>query len=58
MKKEDIDFIRSQKNLTRVEVIENHDGRKYVNHNCSEVSLSLQDEGRTLKIFINYKKEE
>jgi len=43
--------------VTRVEVIDPK-GRKYVNKNkhC-EVELSLQDEGRTLKVFIKDKKE-
>lgn len=52
---EDIDFIRAQKNITRVEVIEQNEGRVYVNNNASEASVSLQDGGRTLKIFVNYK---
>lgn len=39
--------------ITRLEIIED-DGRKYVNDDCS-VSFSLQDKGRTLKIFVDRK---
>lgn len=56
--REQLDFIRAQKNITRVEIVESNVGRVYVNHDASEVSISLQDEGRTLKIFINYKPEQ
>jgi hypothetical protein len=43
--------------VTRVEVINHQDndpsfGRAFVKHDCKEVELSLQDDGRTLKIFI------
>ncbi len=38
--------------VTRVEVIERGHGRYFTDHNASEVVLSLQDDGRTLKIFI------
>lgn len=42
--------------VTRVEVIDHQShptvGRAYVKHNCQNVSLQLQDEGKTLKIFI------
>jgi len=42
--------------VTRLEVINHQDepiGRVYSKHNCKNVETSLQDEGRTLKIFIN-----
>ena len=39
--------------VTRVEVVD-EEGRKYVRHNIENVDLSLQDEGKTLKIFINW----
>ncbi len=41
--------------ITRVEVIEvNNGGRKYVNTNVNNnVQISLQDDCRTLKIFID-----
>ncbi len=46
------------KNVTRVEVID-HTGRSYVNWNIlNKVTLSLQDDGRTLKVFVDRKKEE
>lgn len=58
-------FIRNNQNkkinmdtskVTRVEVIDHQTrptvGRAYAKRNCENVSISLQDEGRTLKIFI------
>lgn len=45
------------KNVTRVEVID-HTGRSYVNWNIlNKVTVSLQDDGRTLKVFVDRKKE-
>jgi hypothetical protein len=38
-------------NLTRLEVID-ESGRVYINNKC-KMELSYQDEGRTLKIFVN-----
>jgi hypothetical protein len=37
--------------VTRVEVI-TREGRAYVNWMAEGVSLSFQDEGRTLKVFV------
>lgn len=43
--------------VTRVEVIDEH-GRSYVNWNSNnKVTLSLQDNGKTLKVFIDKKTE-
>jgi len=43
------------KNCTRVEVID-EDGRSYVNwHTDNIVKFDMQDDGRTLKIFIKRK---
>ena len=43
--------------VTRVEVID-QDGRSYVNWDESnKVELSFQDDGRTLKVFINNREE-
>ena len=36
--------------VTRVEVIDKS-GRAYTNHNIKDLELSLQDNGRTLKLF-------
>ena len=36
--------------VNRVEVIDEH-GRSYTTHSASKVTLSVQDGGRTLKIF-------
>lgn len=39
-------------NITRLEVISNTRGREYVKWNTKKVEISMQDEGRTVKIFI------
>ena len=41
----------SLQDVTRVEVID-EEGRSYVNTDASDVVVHLQDEGRTLKVFI------
>jgi hypothetical protein len=41
--------------VTRVEVIDGK-GRSYTNWNVESLEFSLQDEGRTLKIFIKESK--
>jgi len=47
-----IDELRNKnKELTRLEVID-ESGRVYINNNC-KMELSYQDEGRTLKIFVD-----
>lgn len=43
-------------NVTRVEVIDEQ-GRAYTRHNIDVVHLSVQDNGRTIKIFVSSKKE-
>jgi hypothetical protein len=48
--------VNKLEDITRVEVIE--DGyRKYVNWKVTDVMISIQDNGRTLKIFAKEKKE-
>ena len=43
--------------VTRVEVID-HNGRSYTNFDSNNrVELSYQDDGRTLKVFIDKKKK-
>jgi hypothetical protein len=42
--------------VTRVEVIGN--GREYVKYGVRDVWASVQDDGRTVKIFIEYDDEE
>ena len=40
--------------ITRLEVIQHsppHNGRAYTNYNVKDLEFSLQDDGRTLKIF-------
>lgn len=44
-------------NVNRVEVIDNT-GRKYVKYNVENVELDVQDDGKTLKVFVKYTPEE
>ncbi|MEM9330810.1 MAG: hypothetical protein AAGA53_05760 [Pseudomonadota bacterium] len=46
------DTMESLHQVNRVEVISSK-GREYVNLNCENVHLAFQDEGRTLKVFLN-----
>ena len=46
------DTIKSLSSVTRVEVI-SEKGREYVNLDCRNVQFELQDEGKTLKVFVN-----
>lgn len=52
MKEKKLDTLKDLKEITRVEVIDKN-GRSYVNLNAKDVKISLQDEYRTLKIFVN-----
>ena len=45
------DFLKNYSGVTRVEVITN-DGREFVRYGCSNVQVSLQDDGRTIKLFV------
>lgn len=45
------DYIKPHPNVTRVEVITNN-GREFVRYDCSDVQVSLQDDGRTFKVFL------
>jgi hypothetical protein len=45
------DFLRNYPDVTRVEVI-TEEGRKFVRYECSNVQVSLQDEGQTIKVFL------
>ena len=46
------DYIKSYPLINRVEVI-GKNGREYVQYDCSNVQVSEQDEGRTLKVFLS-----
>jgi hypothetical protein len=46
------DFLKSYPEVTRVEVITNW-GRETVYSECSNVKVSLQDDGRTIKVFLS-----
>ena len=45
------DFLKSYPEVTRVEVITNN-GREFVRYECSNVQVSLQDNGQTIKVFL------
>lgn len=45
------DFIKDYPEVTRVEVITNN-GREFVRYECSNVQVSLQDDGQTIKVFL------
>ena len=49
--KELVDKLEDTTQCTRLEVIDEH-GRAYVNRDCKSIEAQVQDEGRTLKIFI------
>ena len=46
------DYIKSYPLINRVEVI-GKNGREFVQYDCSNVQISEQDEGRTLKVFLS-----
>jgi hypothetical protein len=45
------DFLYSYPQVTRVEVVTNN-GRELVRYECSNVQVSLQDDGQTIKVFL------
>ena len=46
------DFLKSYPEVTRVELITNW-GREVVLLDCSNVKISLQDDRRTIKVFLS-----
>ncbi len=46
------DELLDLKDVTRVEVID-ETGRVYTRHNIDIVKLAVQDDGRTIKIFVS-----
>ena len=46
------DSIEAFPHVTRVEVI-GKDGREFVQWDCSNVKISLQDDERTMKVFLS-----
>ena len=46
------DSIRNYSKVTRVEVITSN-GREFVQYDCSNVQVSIQDDERTLKVFLS-----
>jgi hypothetical protein len=46
------DFLQSYPEVTRVELITNW-GREVVQVGCSNVKVSLQDNGQTIKVFLS-----
>ena len=45
------DFLKNYPDVTRVEVI-TREGREFVRYECSNVQVSLQDDGQTIKVFL------
>lgn len=45
------DFLKNYPKVTRVEVITSN-GREFVQYECSNVQISLQDDGQTIKVFL------
>lgn len=45
------DFLKNYPEVTRVEVITSN-GREFVQYECSNVQISLQDGGQTIKVFL------
>lgn len=45
------DVLKEKPLVSRVEVI-SEKGRDYVNTQCSNVRVAIQDDGRTIKIFL------
>ena len=43
--------------VTRLEVIDN-DGRSYVKYNIEKIQFSLQDDDRTLKLFVKHSNDQ
>ena len=46
------DFLKNYPEVTRVEVITSN-GREFVQYECSNVQVSLQDDGQTIKVFLD-----
>jgi hypothetical protein len=46
------DYIRNYPLINRVEVITSN-GREFVQYDCSNVQVSIQDDERTLKVFLS-----
>ncbi len=47
------DFLKNYPEVTRVEVITGKYGREFVQYECSNVQVSLQDDGQTIKVFLD-----
>jgi hypothetical protein len=47
-----VDTLQKLPRVRRVEVIDS-DGRTYTEHNASSVEVSFQDDGTTLKVFLD-----
>ena len=45
------DFLTNYPEVTRVEVVTDN-GREFVQHDCTNVQVSLQDDGSTIKVFL------
>ncbi len=48
------DYLDDYPKVTRVEVIDSN-WRAYTNYSCENVKISMQDNGRTIKVFLSNK---
>lgn len=48
-----MDNIKSPNKVTRVEVIERGKGRLFTDYKVNDAWISIQDDGKTIKVFIN-----
>jgi hypothetical protein len=53
----DDEYIMFGDKVTRFEVIDNK-GRSYVKHGVKDLSFQIQDDGTTIKVFLQYEDEE
>ena len=53
----DDEYIMFGDKVTRFEVVDNK-GRSYVKHGVKDLSFQIQDDGTTIKVFLQYEDEE
>jgi len=52
-----VEYITFGDEITRFEVVDNK-GRAYTKYGVQELKFQLQDDGRTLKAFVQFEEEE
>jgi len=53
----DDEYIMFGDKVTRFEVVDNN-GRAYAKHGVKDLSFQIQDDGTTIKVFLQYEDEE